>query len=170
MNKKDLLLEQWKTASELHRHMDNLIWQHFHHFITVNGILLSALAVIWSRITSGAALNQCTLAFASTVVSFFGLNFSVIWYLIHRRQQAYHRYRCDQAKTTEKKLIVDNERVLDLYDKTLGQLNEEDKERLYIGKLETLFPTLSLVLWLPLSLSIAWLIATVYFLALWLRL
>jgi hypothetical protein len=103
MNKEDLLLEQWKTASELHRHMDNLIWQHFQHFVTVNGVLLSALAVIWSGITSSTALKQGALAFASTVISTFGLNFSLVWCLIQRRQQLYHRYRCAQAKTTEKK-------------------------------------------------------------------
>ena len=88
MNNEDLLLEQWKTAAELHRHMDNLAWQQFHHFVTVNGILVSALALMWSS----TPLNR-RLTFASIAMSVFGLAFSLTWCIIQRRSQLYHRYR-----------------------------------------------------------------------------
>jgi len=55
MDKEQLLLEKWKMASELHRHEDNVTWQKFNYFVTLNAALLTVLAVIWS---SGQGVSE----------------------------------------------------------------------------------------------------------------
>jgi hypothetical protein len=162
ITKEDLLLEEWKTASELHRHMNDMIWQRFRHFVTVNGVLLSALAVSWSGITPNSAPTQSTLSFASAVLSAFGLDFSIVWLFIQIRGDMYQRYRFAQARRAEEQLIVDNERVLTLYENPL-----DEQELISVSRFAR-FPTLSLTLGIILPLSVAWLIAMVYFLILWL--
>jgi hypothetical protein len=44
--KGQLLFEQWKMASELQRHEDNLLWQRFSYFVTLTGVLVSGLGVV----------------------------------------------------------------------------------------------------------------------------
>jgi hypothetical protein len=161
ITKEDLLLEQWKMASELHRHMDNMIGQRFHHFVTVNGILLSALGVIWSRIAPGA--NQSTIVLASAAISGFGLVFSLAWCFIHKRGYKFHRYRKAQARRAEEQLIVDNGRVLSLYEKPLNK-----QKLIPVGIFERV-PTYSIVLVLAILLTVMWLITMVYFLMLQFR-
>lgn len=68
MDRQELLLEQWKTASELHRHEDNLAWQKFNYFITLNGILVSAFGIV----LSGSVTNQIDTKIASIAISGFG--------------------------------------------------------------------------------------------------
>jgi hypothetical protein len=117
MNKKQLLLlEQLKIASELHRHMDNMIWQRFNYFIALNGLLLSALTVIWF-----STADKTPLGFGlaiTAVIALFGGFVSFVWSKIQKRAQLYHRLRTIQARTAERALI---ESVLNQADTTEGQ-------------------------------------------------
>jgi hypothetical protein len=153
MDRESLLLEQWKAGSELHRHSDIVLWQQFNHFVTVHGILVSALALMWSSIDPND-----NLAFASVLMSAFGLAFSLTWYIIQKRSQLYHRYRVAQIRETEIELTIDDKRVLTLYEKGL---NEQD---LIPVRGFARLPTYSVVLFLPTLLSLAWLAAIIFFL------
>jgi hypothetical protein len=117
MNKKEqLLLEQLKIASELHRHMDDMIWRRFDYFIALNGLLLSALTVIWF---SRADKTPLGLGLAITaVIALFGGFVSFTWSKIQKRAQLYHRLRTTQARTAERALI---ESVLNHADMTEDQ-------------------------------------------------
>lgn len=112
MQKEDLLLEKWKVASELHRHEDNLIWQKFGHYVTINGALIALLGVIWSG-SIPAQHNE--LKFATIVLSIFALIFSVVWTLFQARGTLYQRYRIEQVKEAEEALTLGGQRILDLY-------------------------------------------------------
>ena len=47
-SREQLLLEQWKLASELHRHQDSLIWNQFNYFTTFNLALFPIIGAVWS--------------------------------------------------------------------------------------------------------------------------
>lgn len=121
MNKKEqLLLEQLKIASELHRHMDHMIWQRFNYFIALNGLLLSALTVIWF-----SRADKTPLGFGlaiTAVIALFGGFVSFVWSKIQKRAQLYHRLRTTQARTAERALI---ESVLNQADTTEDQWMRE---------------------------------------------
>jgi len=117
MNKRQLLLlEQLKIASELHRHMDHMIWQRFNYFIALNGLLLSALTVIWF-----STADKTPLGFGlaiTAVIALFGGFVSFVWSKIQKRAQLYHRLRTTQARTAERALI---ESILNQADTTEDQ-------------------------------------------------
>jgi hypothetical protein len=117
MNKRQLLLlEQLKIASELHRHMDHMIWQRFNYFIALNGLLLSALTVIWF-----STADKTPLGFGlaiTAVIALFGGFVSFVWSKIQKRAQLYHRFRTTQARTAERALI---ESILNQEDTTEDQ-------------------------------------------------
>jgi len=117
MNKRQLLLlEQLKIASELHRHMDHMIWQRFNYFIALNGLLLSALTVIWF-----STADKTPLGFGlaiTAVIALFGGFVSFVWSKIQKRAQLYHRLRTTQARTAERASI---ESILNQADTTEDQ-------------------------------------------------
>ena len=89
MNKEDLLLEQWKMASELHRHEDEHSWQRFQYYITLTGILVSALGVVWTTIS----ISPVNTKVAICIISAFGAVTSLVSALIFKRSFMYHLYR-----------------------------------------------------------------------------
>jgi len=115
MDKNYLLLEQWKMASELHRHEDRHSWQRFQYYITLTGILVSAIGVIWTAKTIDAEAIKT----AFIIISVFGAVTSFVFALIYKRSWVYHKYHIARAKETEEKLKVDDQRVLTLYEKEL---------------------------------------------------
>jgi len=121
VKKEELLLEQWKMASELHRHMDNLAWQRFNYFMATNGLLVTALGAMGRDAfdeTCPAPVRVMTVA-----IAVIGLLISIVWGLIQRRGQHYQYYRGAQARQTEECLRIAGERVLTLYEKAL---NDQD--------------------------------------------
>jgi len=130
VNKEKLLLEQWKVASELHRHMDNMAWQRFNYFTAANGVLLAALGAIAVSKASNGSSTPCLLKVITIAIPILGTFISLMWYFIQKRGQGYHHYRTLQAKRTEEALLIDDEWVLDLYEKSLNQyidiLDDED--------------------------------------------
>jgi len=158
MNKEELLLEQWKIASELHRHEDNLTWNRFNYFVILNGILLS----IFSAISSGAAGNHIDIKRVSILLSVVGVLTSLIWFLMQVRGKLYHRYRNEQAKDTERQLLINGERVLTLYEVGL------DKQQLFrihpLARRLMFLSTHNVVLLLSLVAFALWLFFLIYFL------
>lgn len=154
MNKENLLLEQWRVASELHRHENNLSWQKFNYFIATNGVLISVLGAGWSM----AARYNVNIRPLGLVI-LFGAIVSFVWTAIQRHGQLYQRYRIEQAKKAEKDLKINNERILTLYEKGF---NEQDlvKKPKFFGKI----PTQSLMVTLGILLTIGWLILLGWFL------
>ncbi|MBI5407167.1 MAG: hypothetical protein HZA18_05675 [Nitrospirae bacterium] len=119
MDKNDLLLEQWKMAVEMHRHMDNMARQAFNYFIVTNGVLIAALATI---INSDAFKEKNLFTLIITfAIPFIGFFVSLIWGLIQKREQLYQYYRAKQAERTEDTLRIDGERVLTLFEKTINE-------------------------------------------------
>ncbi|MBN1202304.1 MAG: hypothetical protein JXJ20_10650 [Anaerolineae bacterium] len=115
MKRDDLLLEQWKMSSELHRHEDRLVWQRFNYFVALTGILISGLGLVLTQNNVEAEERKIALFF----ISLFGLLVSVIFLLMFKRAQYYHHYRITQAKEAEKALQVDGEQVLTVYTEKL---------------------------------------------------
>lgn len=130
MDKEKLLLEQWKVASELHRRMDNMAWQRFNYFTAANGVLLAALGAIAASEAFNGSSTPCLLKVMTIAIPILGTFISSVWYFIQRRGQGYHHYRTLQAKRTEEALLIGNERVLNLYEKSLNEyidsLDDED--------------------------------------------
>lgn len=122
MDKKDYLFEQWKLASELHRHEDNLAWQKFNYFIAVNGLLLSVLAVNWKDL----AASSNNLRVIGIAISVFGTIISLAWFLVQWRGQLYHALRTRQAKKAEEDIEkITGERWLDLYSISLNDKQQK---------------------------------------------
>lgn len=121
MTREELLLEQWKMASELHRHMENLAWQGLSIFIATNGGLM---AVLGALVISDRFLQKDLVSYGvSGAICVTGMLLSSIWGLLQMRQQLYMYYRVAQAKQAEEALTIDSERTLTLYEKNL---NEQD--------------------------------------------
>jgi len=116
--REDLLLEEWKMASELHRHEDNLTWNRFSYFVTLTGVLLPIFGALALQTDVAIAL---TARFASLLVAFFGATTSVAWTLMQIRSKLYHQYRVAQARSAEKRLLVNGERVLTIYEANIDQ-------------------------------------------------
>ena len=105
-NRWDLLLEQWKTASQLHRHMDQMAWQTLSYFAALNGALLSVFSVI----LSSQFLKIPLRAFLGLLIAVLGFLTSRVWSKVHKRMQMYHCLRSHQTNTKEqalKKLALD---------------------------------------------------------------
>lgn len=140
-------------AAELHRHEDDLTWRKFNHFLTLHGILLSALGVIWS----GTTAVRPNLRAASIAISLFGMFASSVWSLIQKRGQLYHTYRIFQARAAEQALKVDGVQVLNLFEKGLNEQELVNVSKIYK------FPTQTLIFGLGLIVSAVWLGLLVYF-------
>lgn len=100
LTRRDFLLEQWKTASELHRHMDQMAWQSLSYFTALNGGLLSVFVVVWSSeplSIHGKKLLGFGIAVFAALASF-------VWSKVHKRMQLYHRLRVGQANAKERAL------------------------------------------------------------------
>jgi hypothetical protein len=74
VDREELLLNQLRIASELHRHMDDMVWQRFSYFVTLNGILVSVLVFAWSNNSSSDIRIRLAItggvAFFGALVSF----------------------------------------------------------------------------------------------------
>lgn len=99
MDRHEFLLEQWKLASELHRHMDDMIWRRFDYFVVLSTALLTGYGYVWSQ-------QKCAFIMfsGSVVVPLLGVALSVSWAAIHKRAQLYHSLRKLQAERAEKAL------------------------------------------------------------------
>jgi hypothetical protein len=98
--RQDFLLEQWKAASELHRHMDQMAWHSLSYFAALNGVLLSVFSVVWSS----KSLSIRGKEIFSLGIAVFAALASFMWSKIQKRFQLYHRLRSRQANTKEKAL------------------------------------------------------------------
>jgi len=131
MNERDqLLLEQWKMASQFHLQMDNMAWQRASYFVAANGVLLGAFGVIAADFASSYRY-PLFLRLMLVAVPFLGALISWVWAVVQRRAQLYHSYRVAQAREAEETLTVDGERVLTLYEKSL---NEQELDDPYLNK------------------------------------
>jgi len=120
--KVELLFEQWKVASELHRHEDNLTWQKVNYFIAVLGALLTAYFVL------GNGLPLCDQIRARFYWAVFGLAVSILWLVVHVRGSLYHTLRINQALEIEKILGSGGQPdILNLYSK--GQITETERDK-----------------------------------------
>lgn len=100
MDKHEFLLEQWKMASTLHLHMDDMIWRRFDYLIGLNVVLLSALGYVW-HIETEAWLKLL----ASLLLPSVGVFLSNKWSRMHTRAQLYHSLRKVQAENAENILV-----------------------------------------------------------------
>jgi hypothetical protein len=96
-----LLLEQWKMASELHRHEDNLLWQRFSYFVTLTGILATGLGIILT--IDKNTIEPKYQYFFLVLLSFFGAIISLVFASVFRRTYIYHLLRAAQAEEAERK-------------------------------------------------------------------
>ena len=149
MTKNDVLLEQWKLASELHRHEDNLSWQKMNYFVAINGALFAIVGV------SGLTRPE-TLGVGGGLLAVFGIVVSVVWCLTQGRGAYYQHYRIQQARVAEERLLVNNERVLDLYERGLG-----DQELVRVPRLCRV-PTQRLMVVLGVAVAVLWLFILAY--------
>ncbi|MFN2271252.1 MAG: hypothetical protein ACK2US_10475 [Anaerolineae bacterium] len=124
-DREQLLLEQWKMASQLHQHMDNMAWRRASYFVAVNGVLLSFLGVVVAEF-SFSYRYPIFLGSVFVAIPFFGALISWVWAVVQRRTQLYYGYRLAQAQQAEKALTVDGERVLTLLEKTLNEQELDD--------------------------------------------
>ena len=161
MDKETLLLEQWKMASELHRHTDKIAWEGFNYFIATNGFLFIVLGAI---VTSDSFKQRTPLPLIMTVaIPIVGMIASSLWGFIQIRQQLYQYYRGAQAKQAEEALKIDGQRILTLYEKNLNEqeLISVAKFRRYLDSPVGKWRAHSLVVVLAFSLAIVWLLLMV---------
>ena len=124
-----LLLEQWKTASELHRHMDNVTWQRFNFFMATNGVLLAALAALAGSGKLSAHPCPPLLTVLAIAIPGIGALLSIVAFFVQKRGQFYHYYRCRQAKLTEEALAsLIGRRLLWLYERSLNEYVDDLQE------------------------------------------
>lgn len=154
MKKKDLLLEQWKMAAELHQREDQLLWQRFSYFVALNGILISGLGAVLTA--KNATPNKQHLFLL--VVSMFGSIVSLAFSSIFRRAYYYHVYRIDQADKAEEALKIRGERVLTVYIEGIDQ--KKVKANRFVWCFARPF-TGNVVFALTLFIAVVWLSASV---------
>jgi len=121
MKKDQLLLEQWKIASELNRHEDNLTWNKFYYLVSINGILVTVLATLYSY-------SHIDI-YVKLVISFMGILVSFILTYIIRRGKFYQSYRIAQAREIENALIKSKIKIYEYGMNDFYNTDSEDKER-----------------------------------------
>ena len=134
MEREDPLLEQWKKASELHQHEDDLYRRKFRQFMTINALLVSVLGVGWSLdIQYGVDIRPVVLAILA-----FGALISFVQTSVQERGGPYQNYQIAQAKQAEndlkEALEIDGERVFSLYQKGIDEQELVDRPK-HIGKI-----------------------------------
>ena len=89
-SREKLLLEEWKMASELHRHMDSMAMQGLNYFLAGNAALAAVLGIIAS---SGGFSGQDRVAsLVAAAIAVVAAVVCVVWVHVQRRQQLYHHY------------------------------------------------------------------------------
>jgi hypothetical protein len=143
--RKQLLLEQWKMASQFHLHTDNLAWQRASYFVAINGILLGVLGAITTDAAFGIYPSSLLKA-VFVAIPVFGALISGVWAVVQKRAQLYAYYRMAQAKRAAEALAADGEITLTLHEKGLCEQDFDDpdlaKYRVYLreswlGRLRT---------------------------------
>jgi hypothetical protein len=136
MNERDqLLLEQWKMASQFHLQMDNMAWQRAGYFAAANGVLLGVLGSIasiteFTEFTGFIYRTPLLWRGMMAAIPLLGMLISWVWAVVQKRGQLYHCYRLAQARRTEETLTAGGERVLTLYEKGINKLDEQDLQNL----------------------------------------
>jgi hypothetical protein len=168
-DREQLLLEQWKMASQLHQHMDNMAWRRASYFVAVNGVLLGVLGIVVAEFTFSYRY-PLFLGAAFVAIPFFGALISWVWAVVQKRVQLYHGYRLAQARQAEEALTMDGERVLTLLEKTLNEQELGDPylkrfkpylSESWVGKMRTqgLWFTMAIILatiWVGLLPVVSW--------------
>lgn len=87
----------------------------------------------------------------------YGLVTSVVWFLIHKRGQMYHKFRAAQAANAERELRIDGDQVLNVYSATLKEQSSARIRWFY-----TTYSIHGLIGWLALFLVFIWLLAVLW--------
>ena len=163
MKKEDLLLEEWKIATELHRHTDNMAWQALNFFIATNGVLITILGAI--VISDKFSQNNPAPLIVAVAIPLIGTITSSLWGFIQIRQQLYQYYRGAQARQVEEALKIDGERILTLYEKNLNEqeLVTIPKFRRYLKSRIGNWRAHTLVTMLGFFLAIVWFLLLAFF-------
>jgi hypothetical protein len=144
MNREDLLLEQWKLASELQRHEDNLSWQKFGYGVAINGALLGAITI---------GPHENAPALLRLIVPLVGAAVCGAWHLMQTRVALYQLHRTKQARCAEEQLNkLEGATVLSVY-----REGPEASGLYSIG-------AQSLISYVPIFFVVAWLAVFVVFL------
>lgn len=80
--------------------MDDMVWRRFSYFIGLNGILVSALAIIWVR-----GWQQSNRWIGTAGIAAFGALSACLWSKMQKRAQLYHAVRGRQAGKAEEMLL-----------------------------------------------------------------
>ena len=163
-----LLLEQWKTASQLHRHMDQMAWQGLSYFAAINGALLSVFSVI----LSSESLSIPLKGILGLCIALFGGSASLVWSKVHKRMQMYHCLRSHQTNTKEqalKELALDQAGATEagcmlVYDGKRVECHEVVRKRVPCWRWGEA-SNYTLVFWLAIGLMIVWAIIFIIILA-----
>jgi len=139
MDKYEILLEQWKKAIELYQQGTEHIHQKIIYFIVINIALFSAYGYILLNppIDGMKHSIQIDNEIIKWFIPILGLLMSFIWTLIHKRNQEYSIFRCEQAKEIERELKFGVEQVLfimysisdDLDGKKIKNIKQMDFEK-----------------------------------------
>lgn len=168
LTRSKLLLEQWKMASELHRHMDQMAWQSLSYFAALNGALLSAFLVILSN----KSLSIRGKEFSGLCIAVFAAAASLVWSKVHKRMGLYHCLRSRQANAKEQALIgstsgqknaAEDQCVL-IYDGDPVEKHDDVMEAVPCSRWGKT-SNYGLVFWLALGLMIVWTILSIIILA-----
>ena len=172
MSKDYLLFEQWKLASLLHRHEDDLSWRRIQYFLAINGTLLTVVALTINRISEIKNTGGATdgLEFLLQVISVFGFFLCLIWVFAQGRAQAYHSSWIHKAKLSERLLVPqgETEPPLTLYTDSLQDVFSKDNIEKYEikGGLKPYakIPIQNLVIGFAIILAAAWVVGFFAFL------
>jgi hypothetical protein len=167
-DREQLLLEQWKMASQFHLQMDNMAWQRASYFMAANGVLLAALGAVLRALITDSDPIVCLLKVILVAIPLFGAFFSWVWTVAQKRAQLYTRYRMAQAKQTEEALMVAGERILTLQGKGISDLSEQDfrdlkdshlsRSRIYLKSCLGRTSVHTLIFWTAVVLGIGWVV------------
>ena len=137
-SKSELLLEQWKLASQLHRHEDDITWRRVQYFLALNGTLMTVVGVLWNNILSS---NEDELIFITIAISLFGVLTCALWAFAQERARMYHFTWIQKAKECERLLLAEGETepTLSLYSKQLEENNPDLPLRARLPVQKTVF-------------------------------
>lgn len=163
------LIEEHKELVNLYIHQDTLAWHLVYIYFFIVGTLASAIVISMSSFTANNSKQE--IGFYMSLLSFFGMFISILWFFMFCRSKIYREVPINAALMIEKEITkrLEDEK---LAFNTLGMTVEAIRNKKFLkpnGRFRKIrilerFPSLKTVHYIFFVLAIIWLMAGIYFL------